>query len=364
MKLGIVGLPNVGKSTLFNALTNAGAQAQNYPFCTIDPNIGVAVVPDERLDVLEDMYKAKSKVYAAIEFYDIAGLVRGASKGEGLGNQFLSHIREVEAIIHVLRCFEDDNVIHVDGDVNPLRDIETINLELILSDLEMLDRRIDKTAKAYKGDKTLKDILELMERVKQHLEAGNSVRSMELSAEEREEVSKMNLLSFKPVIYAANISEDDMMAEDADNPYLAAIKDFADKEHSGLISFCAKIEEELLGLEKEEAAAFLAELGVKEAGLSKLIKASYSLLDLMSFLTAGEKEVRAWTIRKGTSAKNAAGKIHTDIERGFIKAEIIEYDTLVREGSYNACKDKGLIRFEGKDYIMQDGDIVNFRFNV
>ncbi len=364
MKLGIVGLPNVGKSTLFNALTNAGAAAQNYPFCTIDPNVGVVSVPDERLDVLEEMYKAKSKVNASIEFYDIAGLVKGASKGEGLGNQFLSHIREVEAIVHVLRCFEDDNVIHVDGSVDPLRDIETINFELIFSDLDMLDRRIEKTSKLYKGDKTLKPQLELFERVKTHLEEGRMARTMDLTEEEAELVKSLNLLSFKPVIYAANISEDDIMAEVNDNPHLKALAEYAESTNSGLISFCAKIEEELADLSKEEQEEFLADLGVKEAGLSKLIKASYSLLNLMSFLTAGEKEVRAWTIKNGTCAKEAAGKIHSDIERGFIKAEIVEYDALVKEGSYNACKEKGLVRFEGKDYIMQNGDIVNFRFNV
>lgn len=364
MKLGIVGLPNVGKSTLFNALTGSGAQAQNYPFCTIDPNVGVVNVPDERLDVLEEMYSAKNKVYANIEFYDIAGLVKGASKGEGLGNQFLSHIREVSSIIHVLRCFEDDNVIHVDGSVDPLRDIETIDFELILSDLDMIERRVEKTNKQLKGDKKLQPFMDLLVKIKKHLEEGKAVRSLDLNEEERLETVSLNLLTYKPVIYAANISEEDILNGEEKNKHLKNLKEHAEKEGAAVISFCAKIEEELGQLSKDERTEFLNELGVKEAGLDKLIKASYSLLDLMSFLTAGEKEVRAWTIKNGTPAKQAAGKIHSDIERGFIRAEIVSYDMLVNEGSMNACKDKGLVRLEGKDYIMQNGDVVNFRFNV
>ncbi len=365
MKLGIVGLPNVGKSTLFNALTGtAAAQAQNYPFCTIDPNVGVVTVPDERLDYLEEMYTAKSKVYAHIEFFDIAGLVKGASKGEGLGNQFLSHIREVEAIVHVVRCFEDENVIHVDGSVDPLRDIETINFELILSDLDILERRIKKTGVQVKGDKKLQPIYDLFLKLKEHLEEGKSARTFECSDEEKEEINGLNLLSNKSIIYAANISEEDVLEDAESNPHVAKLREFAESEGSGLILFCAKMEEELVGLTREEKEEFLADFGVNETGLNKLIKESYSLLNLMSFLTAGEKEVRAWTIKNNTKAKNAAGKIHSDIERGFIRAEIVNYEELKREGSINACKDKGLLRLEGKDYIMQEGDVVNFRFNV
>ncbi len=364
MKLGIVGLPNVGKSTLFNALTGAGAQSQNYPFCTIDPNVGIVTVPDERLDVLEEIYNAKNKVYAHIEFYDIAGLVKGASKGEGLGNQFLSHIREVEAIVHVLRCFEDDNVIHVDGSVDPLRDIETIDYELIFSDLEIIERRIEKTQKQLKGDKKLQPFMDLLVKIRSHLEEGKAVRTLSLTPDEIEASTELNLLTNKPLIYAANISEEDILNGEGSNPHLSALKQYAENQHSGVISFCAKIEEDLSQLEYEERVEFLQELGVKEAGLDKLIKASYSILDLMSFLTAGEKEVRAWTIKNGTPAKKAAGKIHSDIERGFIRAEIVNYDSLVKEGSINACKEKGLVRLEGKEYIMQQGDVVNFRFNV
>lgn len=365
MKLGIVGLPNVGKSTLFNALTGTNAaQAQNYPFCTIDPNVGIVTVPDERLDELERIYQSKSKINATIEFFDIAGLVKGASKGEGLGNQFLSHIREVEAIVHVVRCFEDENVIHVDGSVDPIRDIDTINYELILSDLDILQRRIKKTATQLKGDKKLQPYYDFLLKIEQHLQEGKSARSMEGSEEEKLDMKDLNLLSNKPIIYAANISEEDILEDGESNAHVARLSEFAKEEGSGLILFCAKMEEELISLSEEERKEFLAELGVGETGLNKLIKASYSLLNLMSFLTAGEKEVRAWTIAKNTKAKNAAGKIHSDIERGFIRAEIVSYDDLKREGSINACKEKGLLRLEGKDYLMQEGDVVNFRFNV
>lgn len=365
MKLGIVGLPNVGKSTLFNALTGTNAaQAQNYPFCTIDPNVGIVTVPDERLDELERIYQAKNKINATIEFFDIAGLVKGASKGEGLGNQFLSHIREVEAIVHVVRCFEDENVIHVDGSVDPIRDIDTINYELILSDLDILQRRIKKTATQLKGDKKLQPYYDLLLKIEQHLQEGKSARSMDCSEDERIEMKDLNLLSNKPIIYAANISEEDILEDGESNAHVVRLSEFAKAEGSGLILFCAKMEEELISLSEGERKEFLAELGVGETGLNKLIKASYSLLNLMSFLTAGEKEVRAWTIAKNTKAKNAAGKIHSDIERGFIRAEIVSYDDLKREGSINACKEKGLLRLEGKDYLMQEGDVVNFRFNV
>ncbi len=365
MKLGIVGLPNVGKSTLFNALTGtSAAQAQNYPFCTIDPNVGVVIVPDERLDVLQELYGSKTKLYASIEFFDIAGLVKGASKGEGLGNQFLSHIREVEAIVHVVRCFENENVIHVDGSVDPLRDIETINYELILSDIDMLERRIKKTGTQLKGDKKLQPFYDLLLRLQTHLEQGLSARSFECSDDEKEEIKTLNLLSFKPIIYAANISEEDILEEAESNQHVSKLAEFAKSEGSEMILFCAKMEEELISLSDDEKKEFLADLGVNETGLNRLIKASYSLLNLMSFLTAGEKEIRAWTIKKNTKAKNAAGKIHSDIERGFIRAEIVSYETLKEEGSISKCKDKGLLRLEGKDYIMQEGDVVNFRFNV
>ncbi len=365
MKLGIVGLPNVGKSTLFNALTGTqAAQAQNYPFCTIDPNVGMVTVPDERLDELERIYNAKKKVYAHIEFFDIAGLVKGASQGEGLGNQFLSHIREVEAIVHVVRCFENENVIHVDGSVDPIRDIETINYELILSDLDILQRRIKKTATQLKGDKKLQPFYDLLLKLEAHLQEGNSARTFDCTDDEKDEVRLLNLLSNKPIIYAANISEEDVLEDAESNQHVARLREFANAEGSGLILFCAKMEEELVGLSPEEKSEFLADLGVAETGLNKLIKESYSLLNLMSFLTAGEQEIRAWTIKKNTKAKNAAGKIHSDIERGFIRAEIVKYEQLKEEGSINACKDKGLLRLEGKDYIMQEGDVVNFRFNV
>ncbi|WP_142414831.1 redox-regulated ATPase YchF [Hathewaya massiliensis] len=365
MKLGIVGLPNVGKSTLFNAITKAGAESANYPFCTIDPNVGVVSVPDERLDMLFKMYNSRKKVHTAIEFYDIAGLVKGASKGEGLGNKFLSHIREVEAIVHVVRCFEDENIVHVEGSVDPIRDIETINLELILSDLEILERRIDKTEKlARSGDKVAKEQLEILKTIKDTLENNKPVRSIEFNDDEMEFVKSLFLLSSKPVLYGANISEEDLAAGNLENEMVKKVKEYAKEENSEVIVVCAKLEEELSTLEDEEKFEMLSEYGLKESGLDKLIKSSYKLLGLMSFLTAGEQEVRAWTIKIGTKAPKAAGKIHSDIERGFIRAEIVSYDKLVECGSEAAAKDKGHYRLEGKEYIMQDGDVVNFRFNV
>jgi len=363
MKLGMVGLPNVGKSTLFNAITKAGAQAENYPFCTIDPNVGVVQVPDERLQVLHDMYNSKKIVHTSIEFVDIAGLVKGASKGEGLGNKFLSHIREVDAIIHVVRCFEDENVVHVDGKIGPLKDIETINLELIISDIELIDRRIQKTTKNLKGDKSLQKELDILNKVKAVLEQGLSARTMELTEDEAEFVKSLCLLSYKPVIYAANVSEDDA-ADGEDNPLVQEVKEFAASEHSEVAVICAKLEAELTELDDEEKAVFLEELGIEESGLDKLIKASYSLLDLISFLTAGEPEVRAWTIDKGTKAPGAAGKIHSDFKRGFIRAETVAYDDLIACGSMTAAKEKGLVRSEGKEYVVKDGDVILFRFNV
>ena len=365
MKLGIVGLPNVGKSTLFNAITQAGAESANYPFCTIEPNAGVVAVPAKRLDVLEKMYNSKKKVHATIEFYDIAGLVKGASQGEGLGNKFLSHIREVAAIVHVVRAFKDDNVVHVDGSVDPIRDIETINLELIFSDIEVLDRRIEKTVKlARSGDKKAKAEFELQERIKAHLEAGNPVRTLEVNEDEAEIIKGYFLLTSKPVLYVANISEEDLVSGNLENEFVQKIKEFASKENSEVIVVCAKLEEELSSLDEEEKRELLADYGLEETGLDKLISSSYKLLGLMSFLTAGEQEVRAWTIKIDTKAPQAAGKIHSDIERGFIRAEIISYDKLVECGSEAAAKEKGYYRLEGKDYIMQDGDVVNFRFNV
>ena len=365
MKLGIVGLPNVGKSTLFNAITKAGAESANYPFCTIEPNVGVVSVPDKRLDVLEKMYGAKKKVYTAIEFYDIAGLVKGASKGEGLGNKFLSHIREVAAIVHVVRCFDDGNVVHVEGSVDPIRDIETINLELIFSDLEVLERRMEKTLKlARSGDKTAKFEYGVMERMKAHLEKNLPVRTLETTEDEDDFIKTLFMITSKPVLYACNVSEDDIMSGNLNNKYVQQVKEYAEKENSGVMVVCAKLEEDLSGLEDEEKAEMLSEYGLEESGLDKLIQASYKLLGLMSFLTAGVQEVRAWTIKQGTKAPQAAGKIHSDIERGFIRAEIVSYDDLVECGSEAKAKEKGLFRLEGKEYIMQDGDVVNFRFNV
>lgn len=365
MKLGIVGLPNVGKSTLFNAITKAGAESANYPFCTIEPNVGVVSVPDKRLDVLQEIYGSKKKVPTAIEFYDIAGLVRGASKGEGLGNKFLSHIREVESIVHVVRCFDDPNIVHVDATVDPVRDIETINLELIFSDIEVMDRRIEKVVKlARSGNKEAKAEYDLMVRVKTHLEEGKPVRTLELTDDETALVNSFFLLTTKPVLYAANISEDDLVSGNLENDYVKKVKEFAANEKSGVVVISAKIEEELSTLDEEEKKEMLSEYGLDESGLDKLISASYKLLGLMSFLTVGPQEARAWTIKIGTKAPQAAGKIHSDIEKGFIRAETISFDKLVESGSESAAKEKGYYRLEGKDYVMQDGDIVNFRFNV
>lgn len=364
MKLGIVGLPNVGKSTLFNAITNAGAEVANYAFCTIEPNVGVVAVPDYRLDELAKMYSPKKITPAVIEFVDIAGLVKGASKGEGLGNKFLSHIREVDAVIHVVRCFDNDDIMHVSGSVDQKRDIETINLELILSDLEILDRRIDRTAKAAKGDKSLLTELEFLKRLKTELENGVSARAVEADDDEKAILADIGLLSAKPVIYACNMSEDDFASNIENNERYKAVCEIAKAEGAEVLPICAELEAEISSLSKEEKEMFLSDAGIESGGLDMLIQRSYSLLGLISYLTAGEPEVRAWTIKKGTKAPQAAGKIHSDFERGFIRAEVISFDELMACGSMQAAKEKGKIRSEGKDYVMQDGDIVLFRFNV
>ncbi|WP_274420181.1 redox-regulated ATPase YchF [Blautia sp. XA-2221] len=365
MKLGIVGLPNVGKSTLFNSLTKAGAESANYPFCTIDPNVGVVTVPDERLKLLGDFYHSKKVTPAVIEFVDIAGLVKGASKGEGLGNQFLANIREVDAIVHVVRCFEDPNVIHVDGSIDPIRDIETINLELVFSDLEILERRIAKVTKTARMDKEAAKELEFLQKIKAHLEDGKLAITMELETEDEEAwMGTYNLLTWKPVIYAANVAEDELADDGASNPHVKAVKDYAVQQNSEVFVICAGIEEEISELDDDERKMFLEDLGLTESGLEKLVRASYRLLGLMSFLTAGEDETRAWTIKIGTKAPQAAGKIHTDFERGFIKAEVVNYQDLLDCGSYAGAREKGLVRMEGKEYVVQDGDVILFRFNV
>ena len=365
MKLGIVGLPNVGKSTLFNSLTKAGAESANYPFCTIDPNVGVVTVPDERLKLLGDFYHSKKVTPAVIEFVDIAGLVKGASKGEGLGNQFLANIREVDAIVHVVRCFEDPNVIHVDGSIDPIRDIETINLELVFSDLEILERRIAKVTKTARMDKEAAKELDFLQKIKAHLEDGKLAITMELETEDEEAwMGTYNLLTWKPVIYAANVAEDELADDGASNPHVKAVKDYAVQQNSEVFVICAGIEEEISELDDDERKMFLEDLGLTESGLEKLVRASYRLLGLMSFLTSGEDETRAWTIKIGTKAPQAAGKIHTYFERGFIKAEVVNYQDLLDCGSYAGAREKGLVRMEGKEYVVQDGDVILFRFNV
>lgn len=366
MKLGIVGLPNVGKSTLFNALTKAGAESANYPFCTIDPNVGIVAVPDERLKLLGDLYKTKKVTPAIIEFVDIAGLVKGASKGEGLGNQFLANIREVDAIVHVVRCFENSNIVHVDGSINPVRDIETINLELIFSDLEILERRIAKVAKQARMDKTLAKEMELLEAIKAHLEDSKMARTFEVPDDEDMQAwfAGYNLLTAKSTIYAANVEEDDLADDGANNENVKAVRELAAAENSEVFVICAQIEQEIAELDDDEKAMFLEDLGLKESGLEKLIKASYSLLGLISYLTAGEDECRAWTIKKGTKAPQAAGKIHSDFERGFIRAEVVNYKDLLELGSLSAAKAKGVVGTEGKEYVVKDGDVMLFLFNV
>lgn len=364
MKLGIVGLPNVGKSTLFNSLTSGGAESANYPFCTIEPNVGIVPVPDARLLNLREIYNSKKVIPAVIEFVDIAGLVKGASKGEGLGNKFLSHIREVDAIVHVVRCFEDTNIIHVDNTVNPIRDIETINLELIFSDMEIIEKRIAKTAKLAKMDKSMQKELSLLEEIKRYLDDGKSARAIEFDDEDLEIVKELNLLTFKPVLYATNVSEDEIADDCEDNDFVKKVKEFAEMENSKVFLVCAKIEEEMAELDLEAKKEFLDDLGCTTSGLDKLINASYILLGLISYITAGEQEVRAWTINKGTKAPGAAGKIHSDFERGFIRAEVVSYEELINLGSLAQAREQGLVRSEGKEYIVKDGDVILFRFNV
>ena len=364
MKLGIVGLPNVGKSTLFNAITKAGAESANYPFCTIEPNIGMVTVPDERLNVLKEMYNSSKTLYATIEFVDIAGLVKGASKGEGLGNKFLSHIRSTDSIVHVVRCFEDEQVVHVEGKIDPIDDIETISLELVLSDTETVKSRIERLSKALKtGDKSAKEEYEVLTKVLTHLTDLKPVRSLELTKEELEFINLLGLLTIKPIIYVANVSEEQIPTME-DDKYVKMVKDYAKTENAGVITLCAKLEEDLSELEDDDKLALMNDYGITESGLDKLVKASYSLLGLISYLTAGEQEVRAWTITNGTKAPGAAGKIHTDFERGFIKAEVVSYNDLVNNGSIAKAREKGLVRLEGKEYIVKDGDIIVFRFNV
>ncbi len=365
MKIGIVGLPNVGKSTLFNSITKAGAECANYPFCTIEPNVGIVAVPDERIDMLADIYQPKKITKAVVEFVDIAGLVKGASKGEGLGNKFLSHIREVDAILEVVRCFDNSNIVHVDGSIDPIRDIETINLELVYADIETIDKRLERAKKLVKGDKKYQFEIDTLEKIKAELDSGKSARSIDLNDEEKEVIRDCFLLTMKPIMYVANVSEDDLSNIDS-NIYVNQVKEYASKENAKVIPLCNKIEEELSNLDDNDKQEMLEALGLDESGLDKLIKASYNLLGLISYLTAGEPEVRAWTITRGTKAPQAAGKIHTDFERGFIKAEVISYDDLINKAdkSMTIAKEKGLVRSEGKEYVMQDGDIVLFRFNV